>query len=356
MTDADELHRLVSGLRTRAHAAGVRVARSAKTAAQALPLASYRSDADHAAGSDEAKLVDAGVAVLKLPAGALVAEKLVRRLTGHAPRPRRKSLAQLAATGLVAHVAPRLLRVGIRAAAPALGSQAADRLLYAVPLPNDTQALEASVWLKVIADMYGSSAPPAVTAWALLGFFLAPLAAKAAMLLRNEASDEAARATSWLFAAFVSTAAAVLSFAMPSRAMSVDSAVFKVLATMLLRFLAVFPDRLSESDLQAPTFASLQHETLRKHLLPALGGSAAAALAAQALGSGLPGAGGRAARAALFVALDSAFGRALTARGARVEDTEAELAATLQQSLAAASEAAGRARRVPTPRAAAEPA
>ena len=245
------------------------------------------------------------------------------------------------------------LRVSARTSASLLNSNVEKALLHAIPLPNRTQALEASVWLHVIAGMYGEKASPAVTSWALLGFFVAPLSARALILFHNltpqisdaETSQLASQACAWIFASFVLTAAAILSFVLPSQTTSVHSPIFQVLATMLLRMLAFFPESLSAEEVKAPTLAFLQKKIAETYLLPALGSSAAAAFAAKAVGSALPGRGGLAAQVALFVSLDSAFGDALNARygsdakevRSRLLAAEHSLSKTLQQTLASAS-------------------
>lgn len=114
--------------------------------------------------------------------------------------------------------------------------------------------------------------------------------------------------------------------------------------------LAFFPESLSKEEMQAPTLAFLQKKIVDSYLVPALGSTAAAALVAQAVGGALPGGGRRAARVALFVSLDSAFGEALNAHDeggapgvrAQLMETEQVLSRTLQERLATASETAGK--------------
>lgn len=367
MPEENQIQNLANKLLEMSRAAGAQVKTGGSALATNLPLASYRSDKEHGdktgdgdpAQSQKARVADAAFALLKLPAGASLAQKLVRVLTGAKPRSNAKSSAQLAALGLFAHVAPTFLRVSVRASAPLFNHDAEKVLLHAIPLPNRTQALEASVWLHVITDMYGANAPPAVTAWALLGFFVAPLSARALILFHNltpqtadaETTKLATQASAWIFVIFVMTAAAILSFVLPSRSTPVHSALFQILATLLLRMLAFFPESLSEEEVKAPTFAFLQKRIVDTYLLPALGSTVAAAFAAQAVGSALPGRGGRAARAALFVSLDSAFGEALNTHyeggapgvRARLIAAERTLSTTLQETLASASEVAKKA-------------
>lgn len=361
MPEENKIQNIANKLLETARAARAQVKAGGSALVNSLPLASYRSDEEHrdktadgdAAQSQKARVADAAFALLKLPAGAILAQKLVRILTGAAPRANAKSSAQLAALGMFAHIAPKFFRVSVRASAPLFNQGAEQVLLNVIPPPNNTQALEASVWLHVITDMYGTSAPPTVTAWALLGFFVAPLSARALILFHNltpqtadaETTKLATQASAWIFLIFIMTAAAILSFVLPSQSRPVHSAVFQVLATLLLRMLAFFPESLSEEEVKAPTFAFLQKRIVDTYLLPAMGSTVAAAFAAQAIGSALPGRGGHAARAALFVSLDSAFGEALNTHyegdapdvRARLIAAERTLSTTLQETLASAA-------------------
>ena len=280
-------------------------------------------------------LTDAGASLLMLPAGAVAAERFVRFIARVNPREERKlSPAQLSGIGLLVHYIPKIIHADATASLLPSGDKAASLaapLLRAIPEPDRAQALEASVWTFVISDMYGSAVEnPSVIASALLGFYTVPLVAKWLRLLHNmgiehiEHLTDGAQPTTTdaepnrerrnnqsrdlkdafmvlaLFELIASAALFWTSSLLPATFTRVDSTPFVVLSTLLLRLLNAFPVSLSPAvDLK---------QIFKDHITPALG-TVAAGILSKEIGKGLPGEGGRQTKTALFVALESSFGR-----------------------------------------------
>lgn len=252
------------------------------------------------------------LSLLRLPAGAVAARRVVCLATGRLPV-NEPSWKILVGKSLMVHGLPVLFSRG-RREGNARETRGADKKAQRnYHNSGPPKALVVSVWTDVIVSMYGLTPVPAVTGWALVGFFLAQLMTKFATVTHDHLLHPNAQhlpgGGSFVAVTVFFVAGSMLMYAsslsLPATGARPDSTVFRALATVLLRMLDEFPlqPNIPEDD---PLNWIIDH-----CILPAVTATGGSVIANMTVGDGLPDK----VQKILFVTVESDLSHLLKTKG-----------------------------------------